>query len=336
MEFILLVSIVISFICSLLVLPYWIKQAKKSGFIGKDMNKFSKNEVSEAGGIVIVGSFVLSILIYIAIKVFYFKSTENLIELLSILTSILIISNIGFLDDIIGWKIGLSKKARIISVVFAAIPLMVINAGNSTVFIPFFGLLNLGLLYPLFLIPIGIVGASTTFNFLAGYNGLEASQGILILTALSIVTFYTGNSWLSLISLCMVASLISFYIFNKFPSSIFPGDVLTYSIGSLIAIIAILGDIERIAVFFFIPYFIETILKLRGKLNKESFAKVNEDGSLNIPYEKFYGLEHISIFLLKKIKKSGKAYEKEVVYMINIFQILIICLGFFIFKKFIF
>lgn len=336
MDNILVISILISFVSSLLFTPRWIKRAKTSGLVGKDMNKPLKNEVAEAGGVIVISSFILGVLFYIAIKTFYFKDNGNLIEIFSFLTSILIISFIGFLDDILGWKIGLNKKTRIFAVLFAAIPLMVINAGESIVSFPFLGSMDLGLIYPLFLIPLGIIGASTTFNFLAGYNGLETSQGIIILSALSIVTFYTGSRWLSLISLCMVASLIPFYFSNKFPARVFPGDILTYSVGALIAIIAILGNIERIALFFFIPYFIETILKLRGKLKKESFAKVNEDGSLDSPYERFYGLEHISIYILKRIKKGGKVYENEVVYLINIFQILIILLGFLIFKNYIF
>jgi UDP-N-acetylglucosamine--dolichyl-phosphate N-acetylglucosaminephosphotransferase len=251
---------------------------------------------------------------------------SNLIEIFTLLSVILIISLIGLIDDILGWKIGLNKKTRIFFLVFAAIPLVVINAGESTMM----GI-DFGLFYPLFFIPLGIVGASATFNFLAGYNGLETSQGILILSAMALVTLFTKNSWLSLISMIMVVCLIAFYIFNKCPSKVFPGDVLTYSVGALIATIAILGNIEKIAVFFFIPYILETGLKLKGKLKKESFARVNKDGSLEMPYKKIYGLEHLAIYVLRKIKPNKKAYEKEVVFMINGFQILIIILGFILF-----
>jgi hypothetical protein len=73
-------------------------------------------------------------------------------------------------------------------------------------------------------------------------------------------------------------------------------------------------------------------LKIRGKLKKESFARVNEDGSLEMPYNKIYGLEHLAIYILKRIKPSKKVYEREVVYLINAFQTLIIILGFIIFK----
>jgi UDP-N-acetylglucosamine--dolichyl-phosphate N-acetylglucosaminephosphotransferase len=125
----------------------------------------------------------------------------------------------------------------------------------------------------------------------------------------------------------MVASLFAFYIFNKCPAKIFPGDALTYSVGALIASVAILGNIEKIAVFFFIPYIIEVILKIRGKLEKESFAKLNADGSLSLPYKKIYGLEHLAIWILERVKPSKKVHERDVVYLINSFQVVIIVIG---------
>ena len=99
----------------------------------------------------------------------------------------------------------------------------------------------------------------------------------------------------------------------------------------MIAGIAIIGNVEKIAIFFFIPYIFETILKVRGKLKKYSFGKPNEDGSLDLAYDKIYGLEHLAILILKKIKPSKKVYENDVVTLINIFQLLIILLGFLIF-----
>ncbi len=83
--------------------------------------------------------------------------------------------------------------------------------------------------------------------------------------------------------------------------------------------------------FVFIPYIIETGLKLRGKLEKQSFSKPNKDGSLEMRYKKIYGLEHLAIYILKKIKPSKKVYEKEVVWLIHGFQAFVIILAFFIF-----
>jgi len=87
---------------------------------------------------------------------------------------------------------------------------------------------------------------------------------------------------------------------------------------------AILGNFEKVAIFVFTPYIAETFLKLRGGLKKQSFAKPNEDGSLEMPYDKIYGLTHLSLFILKKFKR--RVYEKDVTYLIFIFQI-VICLS---------
>lgn len=333
MEPILIISLLLGFFVTLFFIPIWIKKARQIGLIWKDMNKpnHPKN-VAGSGGLIVCLGFILGVLSYIAMKTFVLKVNITTVEIFALLATILIAGLVGFVDDILGWVHGgLSVKFRIFLLFFASIPLVVINAGESTMM----GI-NFGIFYPLIFIPLGIIGASSTFNFLAGYNGLEASQGIIILSAMALVTWFTANAWLSLICLIMVFCLIAFYIFNKFPATIFPGDALTYSVGALIAITAILGNIEKIAVFFFIPYIIETGLKLRGKLKKQSFGKVNEDGSLEAPYEKIYGLEHLAIYIIKKIKPNKKVYEKEVVWLINCFQILIIGLGLILFRKGIF
>jgi len=326
MENLILATIFASFLITYLIIPSWIKNAKVNNMVSKDMHKISEEKVAEGGGVAVISGITIGILFYIALKTFYFGSNGETIFIFALLCTILISALVGLIDDSLGWKKGLSRKTRILIIAFAAVPLMVVNAGISSMSFPFLGEINFGILYPLIIIPLGIIGATTTFNFLAGYNGLESSQGIILLTGLSIATYITGNRWLSVIALYAVFSLLAFYIFNKCPAKIFPGDVLTYPIGALIATIAILGNIEKIALFFFIPYIIETCLKVRGKLEKESFAKINRNGNLDLPYKKIYGLEHAAVYIIKKIKKN-QVKEKEVVYIINGFQIAVIILG---------
>jgi UDP-N-acetylglucosamine--dolichyl-phosphate N-acetylglucosaminephosphotransferase len=332
MEYILVVSILISFILASYALPKWIKKCRDVGFLWEDMNKVNRSKkVAASGGIIVVISFIVGVLSYIAIKTFLLGGDGEITQIFALLSVILILALVGFVDDVLGWTFrGLSVRFRLFLAFMAAIPLVVINAGSKIINIPFFGVVDLGIYYPLLLIPIGIAGATTTYNFLAGFNGLESGQGIIIISFLSFIAYLTGSPWLSVVGLCMVASLIVFYIYNRFPANVFPGDILTYSIGALIACIAILGNFEKIAVFVFIPYIIETFLKVRGNLTKQSFAKVNEDGSLEVPYGKVYGLTHLSLLILKRFK--NKVYESDVVILIFSFQIVICLLAFFIFR----
>lgn len=327
MEFVLLISLIISLILTLIFLPIWINKCKKIELLWEDMNKHGHpKNVASSGGVIVLMAFIVGVLSYIAFKTFILKTDIITLNIFVLLSVVLILAVMGLVDDLLGWRHGgLSVKIRLFLALVASIPLVVINAGDHIVSLPFIGIINLGLFYPLILIPIGIVGATTTYNFLAGFNGLEAGQGILILSFLSFVAYVTGSSWLSIIGLCMVASLIGFYFYNRFPARVFPGDIMTYSIGALIASMAILGNFEKIAVFVFIPYILEVILKLRGNLKKQSFAKPNKDGSLEMPYDKIYGMTHLSLFILKKFKT--KVYEKDVVYFIFIIQILIILIS---------
>ncbi len=327
MELILLIPLFVAFLSTTLLLPNWIRKAKYAGLMWEDQNKNKKPLVAGSGGITVVSGFIIGVLIYIAINTFYIESNENTISIFAITTSILILTVIGLIDDLMGWRRGgLSKKLRMILCIFAAIPLIVINSGVSEITIPLLGTINTGILYALIAIPIGIVATSTTFNILAGFNGLESGQGIMIISALGVATYITGNSWISLICLIMVVALIPFWFYNKYPARVFPGDVLTYPIGGFIGIIAIVGNIEKIAVIFFIPYIIEVILKLRGGLIKQSFGKPDKNDNLELPYNKVYGLEHLAILILKKIRKEVK--EKEVVYLIHGIQLLFIIIGF--------
>jgi len=97
----------------------------------------------------------------------------------------------------------------------------------------------------------------------------------------------------------------------------------------LIAVMAILGNFERIAVFMFIPYIAEVFIKLRGKLKKQSLVKPNKDGSLRLPYRKVYSVTHLLLLVLSGFKK--KVYEKDVVYLMFSLQIIICLLAILIF-----
>jgi len=301
MEWLLGLSILVSFVLTALVLPKWIEKSRRIDLLWEDMNKYGHpRNVAASGGIVVVMAFVLGVLSYIAIRTFVIGNGISL-KIFALLNVILILGIVGLTDDLLGWRHGgLSARFRLFFAFIASIPLIVINAGTHNIWMPYFGIIELGVLYPLVFIPIGIAGATTTYNFLAGFNGLEAGQGIIILGFLSLISYLTGSSWLAMVGLCMVATLLVFYYYNSYPARVFPGDIMTYAIGALIAGMAILGNFERIAVFIFIPYIIETVLKLRGGLNKHSFGKVQEDGSLEMPFEKIYGLTHLSILVVCK------------------------------------
>jgi len=299
-----LASIVIlaTAVVTLFLVKLWMRAARSFGLVGKDMNKFEKKEIPEAGGVAVVFSIVFGILAFVFFKTFLLQTATHFVELFAIALTILLAGFLGFIDDILGWKKGLKQWQKPLLTIPIAIPLAVLNAGHSILDIPFFGNIDFGLLFPLAIIPIAIVGAANGFNILAGMNGLEAGMGTIILGTLGIILF-NSNTWLSLVAVIAAIATLGFWFFNKYPAKVFPGNSFTYAIGALIGILAAIGDATRAGIILFVPYFIELVIKARHKFKSECFGVPLKDGTLQAP-EKIGSLTHIAMKLFKTEKRT--------------------------------
>lgn len=315
----LLICFLVSFVSTFVLIPIWIKKAKKGEIVGRDIHKKDGRKVVEMGGVPVMFGFLLGLLSYVALTINQPNTEKNTIFILGILSAILLTTIIGILDDVLGWKIGLRQYEKPIFTILATIPIAILNTGTS-VFVPILGNVDLGIFYSILVIPLIILITTNGFNMVAGYNGLEAGMGMFILMTLGFISFFKfGLFWPGAIAFIMVFALIAFLIFNFNPASVFPGDSLTYSVGALIGIVAIFAHVEYLLLILFLPYGIEFFLKLRGKLQKESFAKLRKDGSLYV--NDIYGIEHIAVRLLGKFTK--KVHERDVVFLIWTFQIIL-------------
>ena len=186
----------------------------------------------------------------------------------------------------------------------AALPLMATGAGEHILHLPFFGAIEVGILYPLVIIPIAVLGAANATNMLAGFNGLTPGLGIVLLSFLGMYSYVHGAYGATIISFVLVATLIAFIRYNWYPAKIFPGG-LDYLIGGATAIVAIIGNVEKFALLLFAPWFIELILKARSKFKAENFGVLQKDETLKAPYRKVYSLTHV-------VMKLGRFKEWQV------------------------
>lgn len=310
------------------LLDWWVKTGFKLGFTGRDMNKPGEHYAVEGSGIWVVLSSAFGILLYVAIET-YSDRRGDVIPLLSVTLTLLLAGLLGLFDDLLGWKKGISPLKRVVFTIPLALPLMVVKAGTSVVEMPLIGLVDLGSLYPLLIVPAGVVGASNAFNMIAGYNGLESLQAITLLSFAALLA-YTRRAWdMIAIVLPAIASIVIFYAgYNRYPARAFPGNSFTYGVGALYASLAIYWNFEKYAVLTFILYFIELALFIRGLLNgvyKENFGKPQPDGSLHEPYDKVYSLTHFAIKIMRRT--TGKCREPDVVAVITMLQVLICTLS---------
>ncbi len=293
-----------SFFVTLIITPIFIKAFKKAGITGKDMNKRDKPEVAEMGGIVIIAGFSASLLPAIAVS-----RGDTLVLLLAILCTALITVFIGVLDDILGWKKGIRQWQHALLPVFASFPLIAVMAGNYVMKFPIIGQVNFGILYPLFLIPLGITGASNAVNMLGGMNGLRTGLCLIISIFLGLFGLVLSNAIISSVSFALAGTLLAFLIFNWYPAKIFPGDTGTMAMGAIISSIVIIGNIEKMGLLLFLLFFVELFLKLRSKFQAENWGIIQEDGILKPMYKKSFSLTQF-------VMKRGKFKEHQVALII--------------------
>ncbi|VVB75958.1 Phospho-N-acetylmuramoyl-pentapeptide-transferase [Candidatus Tiddalikarchaeum anstoanum] len=335
-----LITLTVSFLVTYFITPLFINYFNSIGLVNSDVHKKTKTIVANSGGIPVISGIVMGLFTYIALKTFIYKDATSLIELFSAITSILIITFSGFLDDLnskpqkyegFTYKSGLKQWQKPLFTLPAVIPLMVINAGETTMSLPLLGLVNFGLLYPLVLIPLGIVGCANMVNLLGGFNGSEAGMGIIYTLSLGLYALYAHQNIAAIILLSTTVSLIAFLNFNFAPARILSGDSLTYALGGIVAVCAILGNMEKFALVTMSLFIIEWILKLRSLHDLKHFATSlghldKKTMLITSKYDKVYSLTHIAM------GKNGST-EKVIAVKLVALQILVAVIPWILFVK---
>jgi UDP-N-acetylglucosamine--dolichyl-phosphate N-acetylglucosaminephosphotransferase len=237
-EIILLIIIfIIGIVFTYFIIPPIIKLMKKKNYIGYDIHKNSRPQVAESGGIsIVIGYSVISILLILAFPLF---SNEIFVLLISVILS----GIIGFLDD----RIKLKSRYKIFLVLFIGMIIFIANFfGFITIespTIPFLGKLRLNIIYPL-LAPLIVAVFGNTVNMLEGYNGEGSGTCLIALISLLICGLIWNSAEAILFTTIGIAVLIPFFYYNKYPAKIFPGDVGTLSMGTILAGVALFGSLE--------------------------------------------------------------------------------------------
>jgi len=324
----LIISVIIAFLITFLLLPYAIRYFNFVGMITTDVHKKGRKLIPYPAGIPISIGIIGGLLVFVFLNIFLTGTSINLLAVFAALTSILIIALSGFLDDLnskqvregsyITGKRGLKAWQKPLLTIPAAFPLMAIMAGDTQIFLPLLGTIDFGILFPLLLIPIGVVGASNMVNMLGGFNFLQVGMGIIITAALGLFSLINGSSIAAAIFLITAASLLAVSKFNLAPAKILSGDTDSYIIGAVIVVGAVIGNMERVALIISIPFIIQAILKFYSRIRLGRFASdtgiLMRDGTIKSRYGKsIYSWTHL-------IMNLGKFTERKIVAIMLLIQ----------------
>ncbi|MFC1685661.1 hypothetical protein ACFLZZ_01405 [Nanoarchaeota archaeon] len=308
----------ISFLATFISLPYLIRYLKRTGLAVKDQNKKNKPLIPFSGGLSVMGGIFFGLVAYIFTRTFFYQDSTTLLAFFAAITTILLITLVGFIDDSIVKKnkessAGLKQWQKPLLTLIAALPLIIINAGTTKMAIPFIGVIDFGVLYPLLIVPIIVLIAANMVNLLAGFNGLESGMGIVYVGMLGLYAAYNQRFIAAVIAWATFAALLAFLRFNWTPAKILPGDSLTYLLGGVLACIAILGNMEKAVGIIAIPFAIEFFLKSRSKFKAHSFGKYKNGKIISLNDKKVHSLTHL-------FTNSGKFTEKQIVVSFILFE----------------
>lgn len=266
----------VAFGAALVLIP----KLRAAGIVGKDVHKPGQPEIPEMGGFALLGGFTAGVLLAIALEAFVPPVMPvDFTALLAVLGTVLLTGLVGILDDLLGMR----QAVKAFLPVIAALPLVAIRAGHSTMTIPFIGRVNFGIFYPLFLVPLGITGAANAVNMLAGFNGLELGMGLVAMGALAAIAAKIGAATALVILLAGIGASLGVLPFNWYPAKIFIGDVGTLSIGAIIASSVIVGNFETAGLIVIIPYAVDFLFKAVHHFPSKGWAGELRGGKLFCP-----------------------------------------------------
>ena len=272
----------------------------RAGLKGIDLNKHTTRrdektmrlkrpvrgvEIPESQGVVAAAIYVLVLSAFIPFAVTGFSfdtSSKNLeysiaiqmAEYLAAILSVSLAAFMGFADDVL----DLRWRHKIPLPLLANVPLLLVyraSGGLSGVSVPTIlrsilgvSVIELGALFYVGLLLLSVF-STHSINILAGVNGLEVGQSVVIaisIVSLNVLQLYRTNDdaehWeayrinqIQSLVLMLPFLGVSFALLyeNWFPSRLFVGDTFAYFAGSLFIAVSVVGHFSKMAVLFLIP-----------------------------------------------------------------------------------
>lgn len=252
-----------------------------AGRTGRDLNKLSQPVLPESLGIAVGTIYLLALFLFIPVPfapwLLHVQDQrlldaplqfpfEQLGAYTAALLSITCMLLLGFADDVLNLK----WRHKILIPALSTLPLLMIYAvtsGRTAIVVPLplqslLGrtLLELGPLYYAYMAMLAIF-CTHSINILAGVNGVEVGQSVIIAASVIIhnaLSLTQGESPAGhLLSLTLMLPFLAVSIGllrrNWWPASVFVGDTYCYFAGMTFAVVGILGHFGKTLLLLFLP-----------------------------------------------------------------------------------
>lgn len=304
------ITLVFSFSITFYILPIFIRKLKETDDVAKDMYKRFKTDVPTKGGLAVLFSIYLTVVI---VPAFFriLQRVNNDVEVPDALSStdqaillvIMMFALYGIIDDII----NVGRPAKVILPILFSLPLIVVVTPNTLTIplvgtvdfqdgidIPIFGFTSYSRITKFVIMPLYIMVVANLMNMHSGFNGLQSGLSLIILGALLIKCVIEDYSDSIITAGALTGSMAAFWIFNRYPSQIFEGNIGALAVGAGIGCIIITNGFIVSGFVMLIPhtlnfllYFYWRIMNARFpdemKFKLKKFGSLLADGNLDVP-----------------------------------------------------
>ncbi len=247
-----IISFIFSFVVSFMLIPFLIKYLKGIN-ANQRVSEYALKEFKAKNQTPIMGGLIFVFIPLFTMIIINYKEFINY-ESLLIFSFFILFSLIGFIDDYLivvkNNNNGLSPKLKLIlQILITVIIYFSFNkAFSNELYIPILKIfIPLGIYYLPFMIFM-LCAESNATNFTDGMDGLLAGVSIIALIPYLIIAYNENRIEIVLILVSILASLIAYLAYNKFPAKIFMGDVGSLALGALFSIISILLKMELVLI----------------------------------------------------------------------------------------
>ena len=271
--FAVVVPFIVSFVISLLSTKYFIKKFRKKGIVARDMYKPGRPKVPTMGGLAIIAGLIGGLIV----SQLLVKDVQSLLifYFISLSYGIFII-----IDDLV----DVGRLSKIIVPFFLSLPIALLNLDTSLSLI--FFQIELGVLYSYLIAPLYVMVVSNLVNMHSGFNGMAMGLSLILLAAIGAKAYMMYGVHQLYYLMPVFGALAGFWIYNKYPSRIFEGNVGSYVVGSAIGGLLILYNMEFFGVIILIPHIVNFLMYVYWRLRRYpqvKFGRIRKDGTIEVP-----------------------------------------------------
>ncbi len=240
----LLMTFVIACVSSAILTPFSIRLASRVGAmdIPKDERRAHSKPMPRIGGVAfIAGFFIATLIMFLLCSI---DRTANLkeVNLWGFYLGAIIISAVGFMDDINIKNEGLKPMVKLGGQLLAAFCVVLSGVRILYIDIPFLEIYGLNDILSVLITMMWVVGVTNAINLLDGLDGLAGGVSAIGILSLIIIFVLNGSAQIALIlAAALLGGILGFLPYNFNPAKTFMGDVGSNFIGYTLATISMMG-----------------------------------------------------------------------------------------------